>query len=198
MNIVFDLGGVVLEWKPDELIRKYFPHAEDSKNIKENFFRHPDWVALDRGTIDNETALKNAARRTGLDYSRIKELLDATPVSLTVKEETIDLILKLKEKGHDLYILSNMHHDSMDYLDETYDFFELFEAKVASCRVNLVKPEPEIYRYLLKENHLIPGETVFIDDMKENVDAAAGEGIHPIHFESAEQCENELRALGCL
>ncbi|MBF9016321.1 MULTISPECIES: HAD family phosphatase [unclassified Oceanispirochaeta] len=198
MNIVFDLGGVVLHWSPEDLINNYFPEKKDGKNIKDNFFAHPEWESLDRGTIEKEAAVKNAAERTGLEYSRIKEMLDSTPASLTPKEETIDLILKLKEKGHHLYILSNMHHDSMDYLDETHDFFELFEGKVASCRVNLVKPEAAIYQYLLTENNLIPEETIFIDDMKENVEAAAREGIHPIHFKSVSQCEEELRSLGCL
>lgn len=198
MNIVFDLGGVVLHWSPEDLINKYFPDPADKKNIKDNFFGHPDWVALDRGTIDKDLALKNAAERTGLEYKQIKEMLDSTPASLMPKEETIDLILKLKEKGHELYILSNMHHDSIDYLDETHDFFELFEAIVASCRVNLVKPEAAIYQYLLTENKLIPEETIFIDDMKENVEAASREGIYSIHFISASQCEKELTALGCL
>ncbi|MDC7231627.1 MAG: HAD family phosphatase [Spirochaetales bacterium] len=198
MNIVFDLGGVVLHWEPDTLIAKYFPEAEDQKKVKEQFLRHRDWESLDRGTIEKERALRNAAERTGIPYEKIKEMLDATPASLQPKEETIDLILKLKEKGHDLYILSNMHHDSMDYLDETHDFFELFDGKVASCRVKLVKPEAEIYRHLLTEYKLKAEETVFIDDMKENVEAAAGEGIHPVHFESAQQCEKELKALGCL
>jgi HAD superfamily hydrolase (TIGR01509 family) len=198
MNIVFDLGGVVLHWSPEDMISKYFPDAEDRKNIKDNFFEHSDWESLDRGTIEKDLALKNAAARTGLDYKQIKEMLDSTPASLIPKEETIDLILKLKEKGHELYILSNMHHASMDYLDETHDFFELFEAKVASCRVNLIKPEAAIYQYLLTENNLIPEETIFIDDMKENVEAAAREGIHPIHFKSASQCEEELKSLGCL
>lgn len=198
MNIVFDLGGVVLHWSPEDIINKYFPDSADRKNIKDNFFGHSDWESLDRGTIAKELAIKNAAARTGLDYTQIKEMLDSTPASLTPKEETIDLILKLKEKGHELYILSNMHHDSMDYLDETHDFFELFEGKVASCRVNLIKPEAAIYQHLLSEYKLEPKETVFIDDMKENVEAAAREGIHPIQFKSAVQCEEELKALGCL
>lgn len=198
MNIVFDLGGVVLHWSPEDIIGRYFPDAADRKNLADNFFGHEDWVSLDRGTIEKDTAVQNASVRTGLSRDRIRDMLDSTPASLTPKEETIDLILKLKEKGHRLFVLSNMHHDSMDYLEETYDFFELFEDKVASCRVNLVKPEPEIYRHLLTEYGLVPAETVFIDDMKENVEAAAAEGIHPIHFSSVRQCEKELESLDCI
>ena len=67
-----------------------------------------------------------------------------------------------------------------------------------SCRLHLIKPESEIYEYLLRQYDLKAEETVFIDDMQANVDAAASLGIHPIRFENADQCADRLKDLGCL
>lgn len=198
MNIVFDLGGVVFHWNPDELIASCFSSEGEQKIVKKHFLSHPDWAELDRGTMDKESALRNAEKRSGISYDRLKKILDITPDFLAPKSETIDLIHRIKEKGHKLFILSNMHHDSMNHLDRTYSFLELFDGKVASCRVGLVKPEEEIYEYLLNAFSLAPEETVFIDDMKENVDAASRLGIHPIQFKDARQCEEALKDLGCL
>ncbi len=198
MNIIFDLGGVVFDWDPESLLLRFFPVESERNKVRELFMKHPDWVELDRGSLSPDTAVSRAAERTGLSQAPLKELLDATPESLTVKEETVDLILKLKERGHALFILSNMHHESMDYLDETQDIFELFDGKVASCRVGLVKPEEAIYKHILNEYGLNPEETLFIDDMKENVEAASRTGIRPLHFQSAAQCTEELAELGCL
>ncbi|MDC7242205.1 MAG: HAD family phosphatase [Spirochaetales bacterium] len=198
MNIIFDLGGVVFDWNPEELLCRFFPDPDEREKAREKFMKHPDWIELDRGALSPDEAISRAAERTGLPRQPLKELLDATPASLKAKEDTFDLILRLKERGHSLYILSNMHHDSMDYLDETQDIFELFDGKVASCRVGMVKPEEEIFLHILKEYGLNPADTVFIDDMLENVEAASRKGIHPLRFESAKQCTGELVKLGCL
>ena len=143
--------------------------------------------------MDTDLILRNASVRSGLPYASLKKILDEVPEFLTPKADTLALIHRIKEKGHKLYILSNMHHDPMRHLLETYSFFDLFDGKVASCWVGLVKPDAAIYEHILKEFALNPAETVFIDDIKTNVDAAALQGIHPIHFKSAEDLEKSFR-----
>ena len=69
---------------------------------------------------------------------------------------------------------------------------------VISCRIHMVKPDPEIYEYLLNEYGLIAGETVFIDDTDINLNAASKFGIKPIKFENPLQCEYELKTVGCI
>jgi len=198
MNIIFDLGGVVLHWKPDELIRRNFKDPGDQKRVRENFLGHPDWIELDRGTLDIEEALYSAADRTSVSYTALKRMMDDVPLFLLPQEEIVDLIRRVKERGHKLYVLSNMHHASMDYLLDSHEFFRLFDGIVASCRVGMVKPEPEIFQHILDRFSLEPSRTVFIDDMKENVDAAARQGIQVIHFKSRSQCEKALKELNCL
>lgn len=198
MNIIFDLGGVVLHWNPEELAQKCFPDPEEREKAEKHFIKHPEWEELDRGIMDTDLILRNAAERSGLPYASLKKILEEVPGFLTPKADTLALIHRIKEKGHKLYVLSNMHHDPMRHLLETYSFFDLFDGKVASCWVGLIKPDAAIYRHILKEFDLDPAQTVFIDDTRVNVDAAAEQGIHPIHFKSAGELEKELQDLGCL
>ena len=198
MNIVFDLGGVVLTWKPDEIIATVFDDPETQAVVLAGVFGHADWLELDRGTLDRDQAILRAAARTGLPESRIFELMMQVPKGLRPVPETVDLVYRLKENGHRLFCLSNMHVASMARLERVYDFWDVFEGLVISCRLHLVKPEPEIYAYLLRQYDLTAEETVFIDDTQVNVDAAARLGIRPIRFENADRCAGCLRAMGCL
>jgi putative hydrolase of the HAD superfamily len=117
------------------------------------------------------------------------------PPSLVTFPDTEDLLRRLKARGYPLYCLSNMHFASIDYLEATHDFFQLFDGRVISCRLNLCKPEAGIYEHLLRTYGLEPARTVFVDDVEVNVAAARQAGMHAIRFESAAQCERELRTL---
>lgn len=75
-NIVFDLGGVLLEWKPDQILARLYPEAPKTQAlIKKEVFQHPDWLALDKGTLDEEAAILLFQRRTGRPLSEIKKLI---------------------------------------------------------------------------------------------------------------------------
>ncbi len=91
-----------------------------------------------------------------------------------------------------------MQHASADFLERKHDIWNLFEGIVFSCRIQKVKPEPGIYEYLLREHGLDPAETVFIDDLKENLEAAAAFGIRTVQFVSPAQCKADLTKLDCL
>lgn len=197
-NIVFDLGGVVVRWKPDELIASVFHEAHARHVVRRGIFEHPDWVELDRGTIAWNDAVTRGAERTGQPEQKIAALLRQVPASLTLMDKTVELMRKLKNRGHRLYCLSNMHIASIEYLERTYGFWDVFSGKVISCRVGLCKPEAEIYEHLLQAHGLSPAQTLFVDDVRVNLDAAAQFGISTLHFEDAAQCERALRDLGYL
>lgn len=194
-NIVFDLAGVVFFWKPQELIEEIFPHAEEQQLIAEKLFGHPDWLELDRGTLDVDEASERAASRTGLEMSRIATLLRRIPDHLRLNKQTLQLIKELKGKGLRLYCLSNMHTHSIDVLETRNDIWEAFDGIVISCRVGSIKPELAIYQHILERFDLEPTETVFTDDMLENLEAAAQLGITTIHFQSPDQCGRELEEI---
>ena len=198
MNLVFDLGGVVVRWDPEAIIAEVFADPEVRAKVRAGVFGHADWLELDRGTLPREEAIARGARRTGLAESEIKRLLAQVPPSLVAFPETVDLLYRLKRRGHPLYCLSNMHNASIEYLEEAYGFWEVFSGAVISCRLKLCKPERGIYVHLLKTYGLDAAETLFIDDVQKNLDAAAQLGIRPLRFENAAQCERELRALGVI
>jgi len=198
LNIIFDLGGVVFTWEPDKLIADTIDNKDIHHLIKEGIINHSDWVDLDRGTLSEDEAVKRGSMRTGLPESQIKRLMRAMPLSLTPINESVKLIEDLKKNHNKLYILSNMHHSSINHLENKYFIWDLFDGKVISCRVNKVKPEYEIYQHLLDNYHLIISDTVFIDDVDVNLKAAADLGIKTIKFENPFQCRGELVKLGCL
>jgi len=198
MNIVFDLGGVVFKWQPDELIKSLFNDVVKQQLIKDEILGHPDWIALDRGTISRKEAVKKGVIRTQLSEVDINRFFQAIPQALTPIEGTLKLLDHLKSTDHQFYILSNMHVEFIAHLEAEYSIWEMFTGKVISCHVHKVKPEKAIYEYLLNEYNLVANETIFIDDMEENTHAALELGINTIQFVDAQQCQQVLEKLGCL
>ncbi len=195
MNVVFDLGGVVFDWQPDALVRRVFDDPKTQALVRKKIIDHPDWIELDRGTLSLDVAILRGASRTGLPDAAVARLFDAVPGSLVPIEETIDLVRGLNASGHPLFVLSNMQLASADFLEQRHDIWGLFEGVVFSSRVLMVKPEPGIYKHLLTEHRLDPSETVFIDDLGENLEAASTFGIRTIRFVDAAQCRQDLAEL---
>jgi len=198
MNVVFDLGGVVVAWKPDDIVARAFADSDHRALVKREILGHPDWLALDRGTASFDEVIARGARRTGLAESAVRSLLESVPSSLIADPEMVDLLHRVKSAGNSLYCLSNMPTISMEHLERAYSFWHLFSGVVVSSRLGFCKPEPEIYAHLLDTHLLRPADTVFIDDTFANVEAAARFGIQTIHFLSGRQCEIELQRIGCL
>jgi putative hydrolase of the HAD superfamily len=198
LNIVFDLGGVVLTWQPDAIIASAFDDPATRAIVRREILGHPDWHELDRGTLPRPEAIRRAVQRTGLPETAVDAFLRRVPPSLVQIPETVDLLHRVKAAGHPLYCLSNMHVASIDHLERSCAFWDVFDGIVISCRVHLCKPEPAIYRHLLDAHRLAGADTVFVDDVDVNLAAAAAFGIRTIRFENAAQCARELQALGCL
>ena len=198
MNIVFDLGGVVFRWQPDRIIRHVFRNPEVQDLVRSEIFEHADWVELDRGTMTLDQAIDRGASRTGLPRGKIEQLLNTVPLSLTPIEETIELIRALKASKNRLFVLSNMHAASISHLEKNHLIWDMFDGIVISSRIKRVKPETEIYEHLLSEFGLNAADTVFIDDLRENLAAASKIGIRTIRFVDAEQCRHDLANLGCI
>ena len=198
MNVVFDLGGVVFTWQPDLIIKSVFEDHETQEKVRSEIFAHPDWVELDRGILDRGEAIERGAIRTELSRSKISELMHQIPRSLTPIMDTVRLIHSVKRSGNKVFVLSNMHLASIEHIEQEYSFWDIFDGIVVSCRIHMVKPEEEIYEYLLNKYGLIVNETIFIDDTDINLNAASRFGIKLIKFENPYQCECELKTIGCI
>ena len=192
LNIVFDLGGVVFRWQPDAIVSSIFDDRDTQERVRTGIIEHPDWLELDRGTISLEAAIDRGAARTGLPVHDIERLLKVVPDFLVPINQTIDLIRRIANTSNRLFVLSNMHLASIAVLEQRHDIWALFDGVVISSRIKMVKPETGIYRYLLDTYQLEPDETVFIDDIPENLAAASSLGIHTIRFVDSGQCERAL------
>jgi putative hydrolase of the HAD superfamily len=198
LNIIFDLGGVVITWDPDAFVADVFTDKEIQKIARKHILDHSDWIEMDRGTLTIKEAIKRGVERTGLPESEVKRLLQAVPLFLTPIKESLQLVYDLKKADHKLFVLSNLHPESIAHLEKEFSFLELFDGRVISCRINKVKPEAEIYHHLISTYQLDVADTVFIDDFDINLEAANAIGLKTIKFEDADQCKRELEKLGCL
>jgi putative hydrolase of the HAD superfamily len=198
MNIIFDLGGVVVTWEPEKLVQDFTDDLKVQNDLLTKLIRHPDWIELDCGTLTLSDAISRCSDRTGLDPEMIKRFMKRLPPSLIPIANTIEIMRSLESKGHSLFCLSNMHIETINYLENTYTFFSIFKGVVISCRINLIKPDPEIFKHILTIYNLEPAQTVFIDDSPANTEAAVKLGIKTILFENADQCLKELESSGLI
>ncbi len=198
MNIVFDLGGVVFKWQPDAIMRSVFDDPETRTLVRKEIFEHEDWLALDRGSIRLDLAVDRAVARTGLSRHQVRRLFDAVLRHLVPIDGMFDLIHSLARADNRLYVLSNMHVASIDYLEREHGIWDQFSGSVISCRVRMIKPEPAIYQHLLETHGLRATDTVFIDDMADNLAGAAAMGIATVQYVDPAQCRQALAALGCI
>ncbi|ENY71528.1 HAD superfamily hydrolase [Aeromonas diversa CDC 2478-85] len=197
MALIFDLGRVIVSWEPERIVSRV-RGPEGAAELARVLFDHPDWLEVDRGTLSLHTMARRAEARTGLSMAENLAILEAVPPSLVPDPAMLSLLAELHARGHALYALSNMGHASIDYLEQHCDFWRFFKAKVVSARVRMMKPEPDIYRYLLVAHDLKAQDCLFIDDSAANIEAAARVGIHGVLFTGPTQCRSELQALGQL
>jgi putative hydrolase of the HAD superfamily len=196
MAIIFDLGRVVVSWDPVAIVRSV-RGPDDAEALAERLFNHPGWLEVDRGTLSLHTMARQAQGRTGLPAAQNLAILQAVPASLLPDPAMLTLIETLHGAGHRLYALSNMGHASIDWLEQ-HAFWRFFSGKVVSARVRMMKPEPDIYRYLLVSFDLKADECLFIDDSPANVAAAQALGIGGLVFTDVPSCRQQLLSLGYL
>ena len=191
-KVIFDFGGVLLRWQPQEIIDAFYAEADLRGSLSRNVFRHPDWIEMDRGTLAEDAAAQRFAARMNRPVEEMRGLLQLVRESLVPLPETIDLVHELAGRGVPLYGLSNMPASTFTYLRGRYDHWSLFRGIVISGEVKLVKPDPAIFEYISGQHQLEPSETIFIDDHSPNIQAAAKLGFHTILFRGVERCIRDL------
>ena len=194
-NIVFDLAGVVVARNP-----KRFPkHLDEffSFVFKSHMQGIPQfWCDYDLGVMEEADVAVALAEYRGCDVATARSYMQ---LAVEYQEEiapTAALIKELKEQGYKLYVLSNMSKEYIAFLRK-FPVFDYFDEQIVSCEIGLGKPDRRIYEYLISHCKLEPSETIFIDDRKDNVDAAAEVGLQTMHFDrndAAESCQR-LRKL---
>lgn len=182
-NIVFDLGGVVVDYDPKEYLMERFYHERTEHFIYNAVFGSAEWVLMDQGKLAWKDAVEIfMARGVENDLAfEMKAVLSEWTELLQTRKATVNLIRILKKKGFRVYYLSNMSAEVLAYLKRR-DYFTLFDGGIASYEVGLLKPDVEIYQLLIDQYQLVPQETIFTDDHKANSAAAFQAGITGIQF----------------
>jgi len=191
-NVIFDLGGVVLDWNPDHIVSRFQPVVELRAALKAALFGHADWRLFDRGTLTESELIERLEPRVGRPRQEVTAILDAVRESLVEKPETVQLIRALQAQGTPLYCLSNMPAGVYAHLRRRHNFWDAFNGIVISGEVKMMKPEPAVFQHLLATFNLRPEESVFIDDVLANIEGAKQMGLHTIWFKDAAQCRREL------
>jgi len=195
-TVVFDIGGVLIDWNPRHLYRKIFSSEEEMERFLSEVCTYEWNVQQDGGKLFSEATAELSARfpaysdKIALYYGRWEEMLGG---ELT---DTVNLFNELKSAGMPLYALTNWSHEAFPVAYDRYAFMKKFDGIVVSGYEKLLKPDHAIYRVLINRYNINPSESVYIDDNKPNAEAAAELGFNAIHYRSSEQLRKDLRALG--
>lgn len=196
-NIVFDIGNVLLNFKPVEYLRTKM-EEENIKSVKEAVFDSPEWPMLDEGTITEKEAIRVISERNAEIKDLVELAFDNWYDMLTPIENSVKLLKELKAKGYNLYYLSNFQELAYDYIIKEYEFFGLFDGGVASFAEKLMKPDKDIYEKLMERYDLKPEECLFMDDTALNIDGAENVGMKGIVFTTAEDAMDKLKKFDVL
>lgn len=196
-TIIFDLGGVLIDWNPEYVFREVIPDAERRAHFFENICTS-DWnVEQDAGRLLQVATDQLVAEHPDWEpeirayYGRWVEMLGG-PI-----DETVELFRELRERGeHKIYALTNWSHETFPIALGMYDFLHWFDGRIVSGEERTRKPFADIYEILLERFNVAPERAVFIDDSLKNVRGGEAVGIRGIHFQSAAQLREDLEKLG--
>jgi len=196
-TIIFDLGGVLVDWKPEYVYRKIFNDDEEKVQWFLNTVCTSEWnMQQDAGRT-----IKEAEKIKIDEFPEYKDL-----ITLYYKEwsnmfsgpikENVELFKKLKSSGnYKIYALTNWSAEKWDKALELFPFFKEFDGVVVSGQEKIVKPSEKIYKIILNKFQINPDKAVFIDDNFKNSEAAKKLGIHGIHYKTHNDLINHLQLL---
>ena len=197
-TLVFDLGGVLIDWNPRYLYRKLIDDENDIDffldevcssewNVKQDAGR-----ALAEATAERIALFPEKKSLIEAFYDRWEEMLGGEI------DETVAILRELKSKSETLYALTNWSGETFPIAEARYDFLQWFDGTLVSGVEKLVKPDPAIFQLLLNRYELQAQDCLFIDDSKTNIEAAAGIGFETHHFRTAAGLRQELIAANLL
>jgi epoxide hydrolase-like predicted phosphatase len=176
-NIIFDLGNVLISFKPSEYFDKNKYPETIKATILSDIFSSKEWLMLDNGEITTPEAIDAIAKKSSLRKKEIDHIFNLRTDLMFPLNQNVRLLPELKKRGFRLYYLSNFPLDIFDEVRSGYYFFKYFDGGLISAEAKSSKPDNRIYETLLEKYSLIPEETLFIDDIGINVKAAESLGI---------------------
>ena len=196
-NIIFDFGGVLVDWNPTYLYNKEFENEKEMSYFLENICTSEWNIQQDAGRplVEATELLQKEYPEykdlIGYYYGRWEEMLGGT------FEENVRL-LKMLKPNYSIYGLTNWSAETITIAFNKYNFFSHLNGIVVSGDEKLIKPDPKLYQILLDRYSLKADESLFIDDNKHNIETANDMGFQTIHFTTELDLEKALRDMGVL
>ncbi len=197
--IIFDFGGVLINWDPHKLFNKYF--ANDTQAI-DNFLTEINFSSWNLSQ-DKGYPFAQAVTDLSVQFPQYAHLIHAYDEeweqSITgIIPETVKIIYKLKATGNHLFGLTNWSAEKFSIVRHNFKVFDLFEDILVSGEVKLIKPDPAIFQLLLKNIHRQPDECLLVDDSPKNIETAQNMGFATHHFTSPARLEMCLHQMDIL
>ncbi len=192
-NIVFDFGGVLVDWNPHHLYDKYFGSREKAEWFLNNICLYSWNLQMDGGKPFAEGVAELQAEHPewseaiAIYHTRWIEMMNGEI------EGMASVVKRLKAAGYGVYGLTNWSAETFPMVRDTYPVFQEFDGIVVSGEEHLLKPDEAIYRCLLERYNLQAEESLFVDDNADNVAGARNVGMKAIRFTSAVELERELK-----
>ena len=191
-NIVFDISNVLAPFRFEEyLAEKGFDGAMIKRIIKASAMT-PYWTEYEKGKLTYEEAMDAFISMDSAIADELHKAYDSCSGIMGKYDYTEGWIGELKEAGYKLYCITNFTPAGYEQCYDCISFIEEFDGCVFSFREGIVKPDPEIYKILLRKYKLKAEECVFIDDTEENVLSAEKLGITGIVFTGYEEAVSRL------
>ena len=181
-TIVFDMGGVLIRFDREYFIRRLGVQAEDEAILMNEVFCSLEWARMDRGSLTEKEAVKSVcARLPERLHPAAEKLITMWERPILAIDGMYELIKELKSNGYKVFLLSNTSVRQHEYWPRIPGS-ELFDGKLISSDVRLVKPQPEIYYLFCETFHVPAEECFFIDDSPQNIEGAFEAGIQGFIF----------------
>jgi 2-haloacid dehalogenase len=194
--VVFDLGGVLIDWNPRYLYRQLFADPGEMEEFLSRICT-ADWHrAHDLGADITASCERLARLHPGYRDMIMAWAERGEEMAAGQHDETVEVLRELTTAGTRCYALSNMEPDAFRVRRTRFPFMDWFDGHVISGLEGVGKPDPRIFEILLRRHGLRPESTVFIDDVAQNVEAASELGLLAIRFTSAQRLRQDLHSLG--
>ena len=189
-NLVFDMGNVLIEWNSEKILKAITADIHLQDLLRKEVFETGLWVETDEGVKTREEVIEIITGKLGEKYrNEITQLLRYWYKYVDVFTKVQDRIIELSKSGYSIYILSNTAFTFYDLVKEGYlPATSVAKGMVLSCEEKVLKPNEKIYNILLERYNLDPHNTMFFDDLPENIWGAARCGINGFVVEN----ESEL------
>ncbi len=197
-NIIFDLGNVLLKFQPSEFLLRFTDDVEYIDQFVPKIFRSRVWMELDRGIISLENAKSNFISKYPEEKDFLTHFFNHWMEMLTPIEKNIKVLKELRNLGYKTYILSNFIKETFTFIGKKYNIFSLFDGQIISGFEKTIKPEKAIYETLLSRYHLLPEESLFIDDVLFFLKPAKKLGMKTIWNQPETDLREELRKFDIL